>query len=177
MLLNSILFSVRIACKVPVLFSELSPELIIVTKYHRSRRSLGSIVSDYGLDDRAIGVRSPVGTKDFSSNLCAQTGSGAHPASCTVGTRGPFPGAKAWPGRDADHSPPSSAEVVNEKEPYILSPQAPPRRVAGLLCFFNEISYLLVYCFDDCYRLASILLEGLEQLPGFKRYQLIHHVQ
>jgi hypothetical protein len=29
-----------------------------------------SKVSDYGLDDRAIGVQSPAGTKDFSSNLC-----------------------------------------------------------------------------------------------------------
>jgi hypothetical protein len=38
------------------------------------------------------------------------------------------------PGRDADHSPPSSAEVVNEQELYLLSPQAPPWRVAGLLC-------------------------------------------
>jgi hypothetical protein len=28
---------------------------------------------------------------------------------CTMGTRG-----KAWLGRDADHSPQSSAEVVNE---------------------------------------------------------------
>jgi hypothetical protein len=27
--------------------------------------SSGSIVSDYGLDDRAIGVRSPAGAKDF----------------------------------------------------------------------------------------------------------------
>jgi hypothetical protein len=27
---------------------------------------------------------------------------------------GEFPGAKARPGRDADHSPPSSAEVENE---------------------------------------------------------------
>jgi hypothetical protein len=27
---------------------------------------------------------------------------------------GPFPGGKAWPGRDADHSPPSTAEVKNE---------------------------------------------------------------
>jgi hypothetical protein len=27
---------------------------------------------------------------------------------------GPFPGAKARPGHDADHSPPSSAEVENE---------------------------------------------------------------
>jgi hypothetical protein len=39
---------------------------------------------------------------------------GAHPTSCTMGTGGPFPGGKARPGRDADHSPLSSAEVVNE---------------------------------------------------------------
>jgi hypothetical protein len=71
-------------------------------------------VSDYGLDDRAIGVRSPAGAKDFSSILCVQTGSGAHPASCPMGTWGPSPGVKARPGREADHSPPSSAEVVNE---------------------------------------------------------------
>jgi hypothetical protein len=71
----------------------------------KSRVSSGSIVSDYGLDDRAIEVRSPAGVKDFSSNLCVQTGSGSHPASCTMGTGGPFPGGKARPGRDADHSP------------------------------------------------------------------------
>jgi hypothetical protein len=80
----------------------------------QSRVSSGSIVSDYGLDDRAIGVRTPAGAKDFSSSLSVQTGSGAHPASCTMGTGGPFPGVKARPGRDADHSPPSSAKVVNE---------------------------------------------------------------
>jgi hypothetical protein len=71
-------------------------------------------VSDYGLDDRAIGVLSPARTKDFSSSLCVQTGSGAHPASCTMGTGGPFPGGKARPRSDADHSPPSSAEVENQ---------------------------------------------------------------
>jgi hypothetical protein len=76
--------------------------------------SSGSIVSDYGLDDRAIWVRSPAGAKDFSSSLCVQTGSEAHPASCTMGTGGPFPGGKVRPGRDADPSPPSSAEVVNK---------------------------------------------------------------
>jgi hypothetical protein len=47
-----------------------------------------SIVSHYGLDDRSIGVRSPAGAKDFSSNLCVQTGSEAHPASCAMGTGG-----------------------------------------------------------------------------------------
>jgi hypothetical protein len=45
-----------------------------------SRGSSGSIVSDYGLDDRAIEVRSPTGAKDFSSSPCVQTGSGTHPA-------------------------------------------------------------------------------------------------
>jgi hypothetical protein len=80
---------------------------------HTSRVSSGSIVSDYGLDDRAIGVRSPAEAEDFSSNLCVQTGFGAHSASCTMGTGGPFPGGKARPGRDADHSPISSSEVVN----------------------------------------------------------------
>jgi hypothetical protein len=70
-------------------------------------------VSDYGLDDRAIGFRSPAGEKDSSSSLCVQTGSVAHSASCTKGTGGPLPGTKARPRRDADHSPASSAEVEN----------------------------------------------------------------
>jgi hypothetical protein len=96
--------------------------------YSGSRVSSGSIVSDCGLDDRAIRVRSPAGAEDFSSNLCVQTGSGVHRASCTMGTGGPFPGGKARPGRDAVHSPPSSAEVLNEYELYLLSPQAPPWR-------------------------------------------------
>jgi hypothetical protein len=75
--------------------------------------SSGSIVSDYGLDDRAIGVRSPAEAKDFSSILCVQIGSGAS-SFVSNGYRGPFTGGKARPGRDADHSPPSSAEVENE---------------------------------------------------------------
>jgi hypothetical protein len=52
-----------------------------------------------------------------------------------MGTGGPFPGGKARPGREADHSPPSSAEVKNEQELQPLSPQAPPWRVAGQLYF------------------------------------------
>jgi hypothetical protein len=43
-----------------------------------------------------------------------QTGSGAYPASYPMGTGGPLPGGKVRPGRDADHSPTSSAEVKNE---------------------------------------------------------------
>jgi hypothetical protein len=65
----------------------------------------------------ALGGRGDIAqtpSQDFSSSLCVKTGSGAHPDFCTMGTGGPFPGGKARPGRDADHSPPSSAEVVNE---------------------------------------------------------------
>jgi hypothetical protein len=68
------------------------------------------IVSDYELNDRAIEVRSPTGAEDFSSSPCVQTGSGAHPASYPMGTERD----KARPGRDADHSPPSSAKVKNK---------------------------------------------------------------
>jgi hypothetical protein len=64
----------------------------------RSRASSVSIVSDYRLDNRAIGVRSPAEVKGFSSNLCVQTGSEVQPASCTMGTGGPLPGAKCGEG-------------------------------------------------------------------------------
>jgi hypothetical protein len=53
-----------------------------------------SIASGYGLDDRVIGVRSLAGAENFSSSLYVHTGSDAHPAFCTMGTGGPFPGVK-----------------------------------------------------------------------------------
>jgi hypothetical protein len=83
------------------------------TAWKRSRGSSGSIVSDYGLGDRAIEVRSPTGA-DFSSSPCVQTGSGAHPASYPMGTGGSFPGGEARPGVTLTTHPPSSAEVKNE---------------------------------------------------------------
>jgi hypothetical protein len=64
--------------------------------------------------DWMAGARSPTEAEDFSSNLCNQTSSGAHPASYIKGTRGSFPGGKAQLGHDADHSPLSSAEVKKE---------------------------------------------------------------
>jgi hypothetical protein len=48
--------------------------------------------------------------RNFSLHHRVQTGSGAHPASYPMGTRGSFPGVKL-PEHEADHSPPSSAEV------------------------------------------------------------------
>jgi hypothetical protein len=53
-----------------------------------------------------------------------------------VSTGGPFPGGKSRPGSDADNSPPSSAEVKNELELYLLSSHALPWRVAGSLYLY-----------------------------------------
>jgi hypothetical protein len=105
--------------------------LLLLTR----QSSSGGIVSDYGLHNRAIGVRSQAGAKDFSSNICIQTGSEAHPASCTMGTGGSFPRGKARPGRDADHSPYLVPRSRMSRSYTSSIPQAPPWRLAGLLCF------------------------------------------
>jgi hypothetical protein len=65
--------------------------------------------------DWTIGVlgfdsRRGLGIFLFTTASTVQNGSGAHPASYLMGTRGSFPGVKR-PGREADHSPPSIAEV------------------------------------------------------------------
>jgi hypothetical protein len=54
----------------------------------------------------------------FSTTV--HTGPGAHPASYTMGTRY-LPRVK-WPGRGADHPPPSSAEFKERVELYLYSP-------------------------------------------------------
>jgi hypothetical protein len=64
----------------------------------------------YGLNDRMNGIRFPAGAGNFFLRRHVQNGSGAHPASYPMGTGGSFPGVKRS-GREADHSPPSSAEV------------------------------------------------------------------
>jgi hypothetical protein len=68
-------------------------------------------VSGYGLDD--WGSFHGRGEKIFPVASVSRPAMGAHPASWTIGTGDPFPGAKAQTGRDADHSPPSTAEVKN----------------------------------------------------------------
>jgi hypothetical protein len=49
----------------------------------------------YGLDNRGSRVRFPTGAGNFSLHHRVQNGSGAHPASYLMGTRGSFPGGKA----------------------------------------------------------------------------------
>jgi hypothetical protein len=52
--------------------------------------------------------------KKFKITLhVVDTGSGAHPSSYPIGTGGLFPRGVKRPGRESDHSPPTSAEVKN----------------------------------------------------------------
>jgi hypothetical protein len=51
--------------------------------------------------------------QNFSLLHSVQTGSEAHPAPYTMGTGGLFSLGVKRPGREVDHSPPSSAKVKN----------------------------------------------------------------
>jgi hypothetical protein len=68
------------------------------------------IALSYGLGDLGSRIRFPEGAGNSSLHHRVQNGSGTHPASYPMDTRDSFPGGKAA-GREADHSPPSTAEV------------------------------------------------------------------
>jgi len=72
----------------------------------------------YGLD--GPGIESQRGARFFTP---IQTGPGAHPASCIMGT-GSFPGVKRL-GSGFDHPPPSSAKVEGRVELYLYSLSGP----------------------------------------------------
>jgi hypothetical protein len=60
-----------------------------------SRDSSVVIALRYGLDDRGSRVRFPAGAGNYSLHHHVQNGSGAHPTSYPMGTRGSFSGGKA----------------------------------------------------------------------------------
>jgi hypothetical protein len=62
--------------------------------YNHCESSVG-ISLGYGLDDWGSRVRFQAGAGNFSLHHRIQNGSGAHPASYPMGTRGSFPGSKA----------------------------------------------------------------------------------
>jgi hypothetical protein len=76
----------------------------------------------YGSLDSSVGIATGYGWmaegsefesrkgEEFSLLHVVQTGCGVHPISYPMGTEGSFPGVKR-PGREVNHSPPTSAEV------------------------------------------------------------------
>jgi glutamine synthetase len=55
-------------CKIAYLIKYM--KFIQVQSYKRSRDSAVGIATSYGLDDRGVGVRVPVGSRIFSSQRC-----------------------------------------------------------------------------------------------------------
>jgi hypothetical protein len=122
----------------------------------RSRVSSVSIVSDYGLDNRAIGVRFPAGAKDFSSSLCARP------------TLRPTQPPVQWVLGVLSQAVKRGRGVMLTTHPhlvprsrmsrsYIFSPpQASPWRVEGLLYFYfyippgNVVLRWLIAAQDEC---------------------------
>jgi hypothetical protein len=68
---------------------------LVSPMHSESRDSSVGIALDYGLDDGGSRVRFSAGAGNFSLHRRVHNGSGAHPASCPMGTRGSFPGGKA----------------------------------------------------------------------------------
>jgi hypothetical protein len=66
-----------------------------VYKMVKSHDSSVGIVLGYGLDTQGSRVQLLAGAGNFSLHHHVQNGSGAHPASYPMGTRGFFPGHKA----------------------------------------------------------------------------------
>jgi hypothetical protein len=77
-----------------------------------SDSSVGT-ATGYGQDDRGSRVRFPAQAGNCSLHHRVQTGSGAHPASYPIGTGGDLCLEVKRAECEADHSPPSNAEVEN----------------------------------------------------------------
>jgi hypothetical protein len=70
-----------------------------------------SIATGYEVEDRGVGVRVPVGSRIFTSPRHPDRLWGP-PNLYPLGTGALSPGVKR-PGREADHSPPTSVEIKN----------------------------------------------------------------
>jgi hypothetical protein len=75
-----------------------------------SRAIVVGIATGYGLDDRGVGVRVPVGSRIFSSPRCPDRLWGSTQLPIQWVPEVLSQGVK-WLGREADHAPPTSAEV------------------------------------------------------------------
>jgi hypothetical protein len=72
----------------------------------RQKKKLLGIAAGYGLDDRGVGVRVPVGSRIFSTSSRPALGPTQPPIQWVPGALSP---SVKRPGREADHSPPASA--------------------------------------------------------------------
>jgi hypothetical protein len=135
------LYSVSAHCQNDLISSSQSPS--------ESRDSSVGIVPGYGLDDRGSRVQFPAGAGNFSLHHRVQNCSGAHqlpiqqvPGSLSLGVK--------RPGREADHSPPSSAEVKERVELYLHSSNTPSWHGAQLKHKVHPVHKITFVQGHDC---------------------------
>jgi hypothetical protein len=112
-------------------------ELLILISLYTDRSRDSPVVYSAGLRTGLSGVRVPAGAGNFSLHHRVETDCGAHPASFPL-----KPGAVSLevkrPGREADHSHPSSAEVKNAGGYTSI----PPIRLHGVVLSTGTLPYL-----------------------------------
>jgi hypothetical protein len=99
--------------------AQLDSEVTVVESWNanyfdklRSRDSAVGIATGYGLADRGVGFRVSVGSRIFSTSSRPVFGPTQPPIQWALGAVSL--GVKR-PGREADHSPPTSAEVMKKR--------------------------------------------------------------
>jgi hypothetical protein len=94
-------------------------------------QSVQSLTTDW-----TAGVQSLTEAEDFSSNLCIETNSGAHPASYKIGTGGSFPRGKGgWGVMSTTH--PLPVPRLRKSRSYTSShPKVPLCSIMGLYLFY-----------------------------------------
>jgi hypothetical protein len=125
-----------------------------------SRDSSVGLALGYGLDDWGSRVRFPAGAGNFSLNHRVQTGSGTHPASYLMGTGGVLYLGVKRPEREADHSPPSGAEVNNAWS-YTSTP---PMRLHGVVIKLRD-NFTFNLVLESFYSLSWSINDPLFMVP------------
>jgi hypothetical protein len=111
----------------------------------KSQDSAVVIVSGYGLDDQGVGVRVPVGSRIFSSPSRPDQFWGP-PSLLFNGYWGVLSLEVKWPGRETDHSPPTSAKI---KKMWVCTCIPPGKNMANHYYFLHFLNIIPFVHYDN----------------------------